>query len=116
MPVAKPVAVPPRLEGSCVVASSTALGEAGASGQIAVGSGGDLGVCLSGPPGGGASWAVMQRGVPEDFVRAEHEEEEIWQEQLDLGGAIDTDLQRIVQLHWQEQHNVNLVSALPAPV
>ena len=34
-------------------------------------------------------------------------EEEIWQEQLDLGGAIDTDLQRIVQLHWQEQHNVN---------
>ena len=38
------------------------------------------------------------------------------QEQLDLGAKIDTDLQLVVQLHWQEQHNVNRVSALPAPV
>jgi len=92
MPVAKPVAVPPRPEGSCVVASSTALGEAGANGQIAAGSAGNLGVGPSRLPDGGASWAVMQRGIPEDFVRAEHEEEEIWQERLNLGGAIKADL------------------------
>ena len=59
----------------------------------------DLGAGPSGPPDGGASWAVVQRGVPEDFVRAEHEEEEIWQEQLDLGGAINADLQRAMQPH-----------------
>ena len=108
MPAVEPVVIAPeRPKGSGVVASSTALGEAGPSGHFATTSGGSLGAGPSGPPSEGASWAVIQRGIPEDFVRAERMEEEIWQEQLDLGGAIDTDLQRIVQLHWQEQHNIN---------
>ena len=109
-------AVPEWSEGSSVVASSTALDEAGASGQMAAASGGGLGAGPSGLSGEGVSWAVVQRGVPEDFVRAKHEEEEIWQEQLELGGTINADLQRAVQRHWQEAHNVTRVSALPAPV
>jgi len=64
---------------------------------------GDLG---AGPSGVGVSWAVVQRGVPEDFVRVEHDEDEIWREQLELGAAIDGDLQRVAQRHWQEVHNV----------
>ena len=52
--------------------------------------------------------------VPKDFVHAEYEEDEIWQVQLNLGDTMDADIQRVLQLHWQEKHNVNRVSALPA--
>jgi len=102
--------------GSSVVAPNAALGEAGASSQIAAASKSGLEVGLSGPADQGVSWAVVPRGVPKDFVCAKHEEEEIWQEQLELGGTINADLQRAVQRHWQEAHNVTRVSALPAPV
>jgi len=68
-----------RLEGSYVIASNTVLGEADASGYTAAVSEGGLGAGPSGPPSEGASWAVIQRGIPEDFVRAERMEEEIWQ-------------------------------------
>jgi hypothetical protein len=29
---------------------------------------------------------------------------------------MDADIQRVLQLHWQEKHNVNRVGALPALV
>jgi hypothetical protein len=29
---------------------------------------------------------------------------------------MDTDLQRVLQLHWQEKYNINRVGALPSPV
>ena len=112
-PMVMPAAAEP--EGSGVVASSTALGEGGASGQLAVASGGGLGAGPSRPPGGGVSWAVVQQGIPKDFVRAEHEEEEIGQEQFNLGAAIDADLQHVMQRNWQEAYNINRVGALSAP-
>ena len=107
-PVAEPVqpevevletAAPGQPERSGVLASSAAHGEAGTSGQIAAGSRSGLG---AGASGEGVSQAVVLRGVPKDFVRAEHEEGEVWQEQLELGGAINADLQCAVQSHWQE--------------
>jgi hypothetical protein len=80
-PVVEPVVMAPeRPEGSGMVASSTALGEDGTSGRTAAVSEGNLRAGSSGPPVGGASWAVVQRGVPEDFICAEREEEEIWLE------------------------------------
>jgi len=60
------------------------------------------------------SWALVQPGVPEDFVCAEREEDEVWQAQLDIGGQIDACLQHVLQLHWQEEHNVTTVGALPS--
>jgi len=63
----------------------------------------------------GVSWAVVQRGILDEFILSEHEEDEIWQEQLDLGSATDADLQRVVQCHWQEAYNVNQVGALSVP-
>ena len=115
VPEVPETAAPERPESSAVVASSAALGEAGGSGKVADASSAGLGASSSGPPTGGASWAVVQRGVPKDFVRAEHEEEEIWQEQFNLGVAIDADLQHVVQRHWREAYNINRVGALSAP-
>ena len=54
------LAAPERFESLGEVASNAVLGEAGTSGHIAVGSMGDLGAGPSGPPDGGASWAVVQ--------------------------------------------------------
>ena len=105
-----------QLMGSSVVAPNAALGEAGASSQIAAASKSGLKVGLSGPANQGVSWAVVPRGVPKDFVCAKHVEEEIWQEQLDLSGSKNANLQRAVQSHWQEKHNITRVSILPAPV
>jgi len=59
------------------------------------------------------SCAIVQPGVPEDFVRAEQEEDEVWQAQLDIGGQIDAGLQHVQQLHWQETYNLTKVGALP---
>ena len=89
------------------------LGEAGTSCRITTASEGGLGAGPSEQPSEGISWAIVQPGVPVDFVRAEREEDEIWQAQLDLGSEMDDDFQRVLQLHWQEKHNVNQVSALP---
>ena len=93
--------------GSGVVMLGTTLGKASASGQVAV---------ASGPPIERVSQAIVLRGIPEHFICAEHEEEGVWQEQLDLSGAINADLQHATQLHWQEQHNITRVSTLPALV
>jgi len=98
-------------EGPGVVASSSVLDEAGFRGQMATAPEGDAG---AGPSGEGVSWAVIQRGVPEDFVRYEHYEDEIWRGQLELGTVIDADLQRVVQRYWQEVYNVNRVGVFPA--
>jgi len=68
-----------RPEGSGTIASIYVLGEAGASGLMAAAPDVGLG---AGPSGEGMSWAVVQRGVSEDFVRAECDEDKIWQEQL----------------------------------
>ena len=58
------------------------------------------------------SCAIVQPGVPEEFVRAEREEDEVWQAQLDLGGEIDAGIQHVLQLQWQETFNANTVGAL----
>jgi len=90
--VAPEMVVPEWAEGSGMIAPNTALGEASTSGPVAAAPVGDLGAGPSGPPSEGVSWAVVQRGVPEDFLRTEPEKEDIWQEQLGLGVKIDTDL------------------------
>ena len=86
------MAVPERFEDPREVTSNTALGEAGTSGRITAASEGSLGAGPSEQPSDGISWAIVQPGVPEDFVRAERIEDEIWQVQLDLGEVTDTDL------------------------
>ena len=89
-------AVPERFEGSGEAASNTVLGEVGASGRIATASEGDLGAGPSRQPIEGISWTIVQPGVPEDFLLTEREEDEIWQAQLDLGNAMDVDIQRVL--------------------
>ena len=65
VPVMEPVLqamvqpVPERPEGSGVVTPGTTLGEAGASGEVAVGSMGGLGAGPSGPSNEGVSQAVV---------------------------------------------------------
>ena len=93
------MAVPERFEDPGEVVSNTALGEAGTSGRITAASEGSLGAGPSEQPSEGISWPIVQLGVPEDFVRAERVEDKIWQAQLDLGEVMDTDLQRVLQLH-----------------
>ena len=78
VPVQPVVEVPERRGDSDVVAPSIVLGEASVSGQVTAAPGGGLGAISSGPPVEGVSRAVVQRGVPEEFIRTEHEEEEIW--------------------------------------
>ena len=90
------------------------LGEAGTSSRVTTASEGGLWAGPSKQPSEGISWAIVHPGVPEDFVRAEHEEDEIWQAQHDHGDEMDTDIQRVLQLHWQEKQNINRVGALPA--
>jgi hypothetical protein len=107
---------PERFESPGEVASNAALGKVGTSGRITAASEGGLGAGPSEQPSEGISWAIVQPRVPEDFVRAEREEDEIWLAQLDLGDEMDTDIQCVLQLHWQEMHNVNRVGALPALV
>ena len=58
------------------------------------------------------SWAIVQPKVPEDVIRAERDEDEVWQAQLDIGGQIDTGLQHVQQLHWQKTYNITKVGAL----
>ena len=108
--------VPERLEDLAEIALNAMISEASTSCHVAAASEGGLGAGLSGQPIEGISWMIVQPGVPEDFLRTEHEEDEIWQVQLDLGEVMDTDLQRVLQVHWEEKHNVNRVGALPAPV
>jgi hypothetical protein len=72
------MAAPERLEVSGVVASNAALDESGTSGRIAAASEGDLRARSSEQPDEGMNWAIVQHGVPADFVRTEHKEEEIW--------------------------------------
>ena len=108
------MAEPKQFEAPGGVASNAALDEASTSGRITAASEGGLGAGPPEQPSEGITWAIVQPGVPENFVRAEREEDEIWQAQLDLGDVMDADIQRVQQLHWQEKHNVNLVSTLPA--
>ena len=108
--------VPERLEDPAEIALNAIIGEASTSYRVAAASEGGLGAGPSGQPIEGISWTIVQPGVPEDFLRNEREEDEIWQAQLDLSDEMDTDIQRVLQLHWQEKHNVNRVGALPALV
>ena len=85
-------AAPGQFEGPGKAALNAALNEAGTSGCITAASEGDLGAGSSEQPSEGISWAIIQPGVLEDFVRAERVEDEIWQAQLDLGEVTDTDL------------------------
>ena len=96
-------AVPERFEGPGEVASNVTLGKVGTSGRITAASEGGLWAESSEQPSEGISWAIVQPGVPVDFVRVEHEEDEIWQEQLNLGGKMEDDIQCVLQLHWQEK-------------
>jgi hypothetical protein len=52
---------------------------------VAISEGG-LGAGPSQQQSEGVSWAIVQPGVPEDFVRAEQEEDKVLQAQLDIGG------------------------------
>jgi hypothetical protein len=93
-------AAPERFEDPGEVTSNVAFSEAGTSGGIAAGSEGGLGTEPSEQPSERISWAIIQPRVPEDFVRTEREEDEIWQVQLNLGDEMDVDIQRVLQLHW----------------
>jgi hypothetical protein len=89
-------AAPERFESSGEVALNATLGEVSSSGRITAASEGGLEAGLSEQLSEGISWAIVQPGVLEDFVRAKRKEDEIWQVQLDLGNKMDTDIQRVL--------------------
>ena len=88
--------MPERFEGPGEVASNVTLGKVGTSGRITAASQGGLWAESSEQSSEGISWAIVQPEVLEYFVRAEREEDEIWQAQLDLGNKMDTDIQRVL--------------------
>ena len=53
-----------------------------------------LGAGTSEGPGHGANYAIVQFGVPSEFLRNEQEEEEAWKVQYDVGTQVQNALDR----------------------
>ena len=72
---------------------------------------GGLGDGPSEGSGQGANWAIIQPEVPSDFVRAEREEDDAWQAQLNVSAEIEINIARALQLHKEMNFSISNVSA-----
>jgi hypothetical protein len=77
--------MPERVEGLGEDASNAVFGEVSPGTDIAATSEGGLGAGPPQQPSEG-ELTIVQFGVPDYFIRAEREEDEVWQAQLDIGG------------------------------
>ena len=57
--------------------------------------------------------AIIPSGLPSEFLRKEHEEEEAWNAQLDVGREILQALDRAFQLHQNADYQVSQVNTSP---
>jgi hypothetical protein len=70
-----------------------------------------LGTGTSEGPGHGANYAIVQSGVPSEFLHNEQgEEEEAWKAQYDVGTQIHDALGRAFQFHQKTDFLINKVS------
>ena len=54
--------------------------------------------------------AIIQSGVPPEFLHDEQEEEAIWQEQIEAGSQILNHLDRALELHRTTDYQISQVS------
>ena len=64
-------------------------------------------------PGHGANYAIVQSGVPSQFLRNEQEEEEAWKAQNDVGSKIQDALGRAFHVHQKTYFLISKVSTFP---
>ena len=57
--------------------------------------------------------AIIQSGVPLEFLRNEHEEEAVWKAQIEVGSRIMDHLDRALDLHRTTDFPISNVSAFP---
>ena len=69
-----------------------------------------LGTGTSEGPGHGA---IIQSGVPLDFLRNKQEEEAVWKAQFEVGSQIQGHLDRALQLHRTTDLQISKVGAFP---
>jgi len=93
------------------VAPNVASGADGPFANIASTSEGGLGAGPSEGSSQGANWAIIQPEVPSDFVRAEREEDDAWQAQLNVSAEIEINIARSLQLNKEMNFSISNVSA-----
>ena len=57
--------------------------------------------------------AIIQFGVPLEFLRNEQEEEAVWKAQIEVGSRIMDHLDRTLELHRTTDFQISNVSAFP---
>ena len=57
--------------------------------------------------------AIIQSGVPLEFLRSEQEEEVVWKAQFEVGSQIEDHLDRALKLHRTTDFQISNVSAFP---
>ena len=55
-------------------------------------------------------WAIIQSGVPPEFLRDEQEEEAVLQAQIEAGSQILNHLDRALELHRTTDYQISQVS------
>src|SRR6185436_18982528 len=57
--------------------------------------------------------AIIQSGVPLEFLRSEQEEEAVWKAQFEVGSQIQEHLDRALELHRTMDFQISNVSVFP---
>ena len=57
--------------------------------------------------------AIIQSGVPLEFLRNEREEEAAWKAQYEVGSQIQDNLDRALQIHRTTDFQISKVGAFP---
>ena len=57
--------------------------------------------------------AIIQSGVPLEFLRGEQEEEAVWKAQFEVGSQIEDHLDHALKLHRMTDFQISNVSAFP---